>query len=100
MSEQYWLKATMKKNYTKGCKAFNAGYTKGREVYVSNTPHDSDGEGHMVYRIFNGSNHYGFIDMSIEEAREYVQMTRINGKTVKASNQKEIKDEYFWMMNR
>jgi hypothetical protein len=94
--EQYWLLAKMLKSYDQAAPAFNAGYTKGHTVYIWNVPIEYDGETH--FRVFNGNSRYGAIDLTIEEAQQYVETIRCDGKTVKAANQAEIDNQYQAML--
>lgn len=97
MSEQYWVEAEMIKNWDKDHQAFNIGYRKGFKVYVANTSH-LDAEGRKVWRVFNGNHHFTFIDMTEEVAKTYIRTKRIQGRVVKAQDQKSVNDQYRWMM--
>lgn len=97
MAEGYWLLAKMVRSYDQLSSRFNAGYAKGQTVYVWNQPVDCDGE--EYYRIFNGSSRYGSIELTVKEAMQYIQLTRRNGKTIRAPNQSEISDQYAQMLD-
>lgn len=95
-TQEYWLLGKMVKSYDQAAPGFCRGYQRGRTVYVLNVPIEYDDQVH--YRVFNGCSRFGAIDLSVEEARQYVETVRVDGKTIKADNQEEVNSQYQAML--
>lgn len=95
-----WIRAKMIKNWKTGARAFNIGYCEGHTVYTLAPLNNGILDDETTWLIWNGSHHYCGISMNLETAREFVKVERRNGKPVIAENQKELSNNYRWMLSR